>query len=129
MINVMESSNDSPFRTLLHFQATMTMNYLSADRLVCLYPKLTLNGTGVSYRNRKHIYKWVLRYISCGYVIILQPCHMGRCGPYICPYLTRFDGDAYCLTININHICGTDDMKDVIANGSISFGSKWHFRS
>lgn len=72
VIQVIYSSNYSAFAPILAFDSTLLMNYIGADRIVCVYPDLTINRIGLRLSKKKRALPFFAKYAARGFKMMAQ---------------------------------------------------------
>jgi hypothetical protein len=110
-IEIFESETGDPTRSILYSRGTHTMNFLSWNTLVSLYPKMTLNKKGVvTYTPLDPYNDWIWRWrrrryrLKNGYVVT-QPNIL----LHLHPLRRRWIGDSHSLVLQfdtpiVNHL-------------------------
>ncbi|PVG03861.1 hypothetical protein CPB86DRAFT_308657 [Serendipita vermifera] len=118
-VEVMESLTESSIRPVLAFHSTAVMNYITADSIVMLYPRLTFSRLTV--RNNAAVLDegWASKYHSRMYHVssIARVYSFQR---ELCRNLARKTGDRFCLC----HLFV--DMED--GSRQDATFAEWHFR-
>lgn len=99
-VDVIESAEKHAIAPITRFHSTLVMNYLTADSLVLLYPKLTLERTWVPQRAVPYKNNWAPRYEGRHYQ--RMPDEIGVSPRYcdlFCFKSPRSSGDRHCLFV------------------------------
>lgn len=98
-IDVIESAERLAIASIVHFHSTLVMNYLTADSLVLLYPRLTLERYWVVQDNVPQQNTWAPRYEGRNYQILVDAGVSPRYCNLFCRGINRFSSDRHCLLI------------------------------
>ncbi|KAK7675916.1 hypothetical protein QCA50_021149 [Cerrena zonata] len=108
VIDVMQSSSQSPFNPLPNFWGTHVMNALTADSFICPYPKLTYHRTALVRFRRQHPNASAMthKYKARGFVLYASNRHLSdltvSCAHFsACASRDRYFGDYDTLVVPI----------------------------
>jgi hypothetical protein len=100
-IDLMESLSQSSVLPITLFHNTIVMNYMTADSISMMYPKLTFQRKGVRANpDRRSTSKWQLKYSSRGFYVFFETRLYPPFQHSICKHLPRKTGDKFCLLLN-----------------------------
>jgi len=104
-VDVLESNYTSPVSSIAMFHSSIVMNLISADHIISLYPKLSLEKHAMLQRDAaQRNQAWMSRYIDRGFTVWSSPfvgVHHQQWVADFCPARARRMGD--CGTMIIPH--------------------------
>ncbi|KIJ52200.1 hypothetical protein M422DRAFT_43558 [Sphaerobolus stellatus SS14] len=120
-VDIIESTTASAIAPVTEFHCTALMNCISADSIICMYPKLTAAGLAVTQdRHAKDRDAWMNKYTRRGFRILTSTDKLGHgCGS-ACPAIVRTLADPDCLYFIFDQhestgtpFSGTESPKDL----------------
>jgi hypothetical protein len=121
-IDLLESLSQSSVLPVTFFHSTAVMNYITADSISILYPKLTFSRIAVRCNpDRRSVSSWERKYSRRLFHLFSAPKVYSTFQDVLCKQLTRNAEDNFCLSFNFG------DTKDKPGRGELT--AEWNFIS
>ncbi|PVG03860.1 hypothetical protein CPB86DRAFT_308649 [Serendipita vermifera] len=99
-IGLMESLTKSSTRPIAVFHSTAVMNYITADSIVIMYPKLSFSRMMVRNHRGDHASKWERKYKERMFHLFHARDAYARFQHALCTKIRRYTADPLCLSIS-----------------------------
>jgi hypothetical protein len=121
-IDLLESLSQSSVVPVTLFHSTAVMNYITADSISMLYPKLTFSRMAVRCNpDRRSVTSWERKYFRRSFHLFSSDKVYSTFHDVLCKQLARKTGDDLCLFFNFGD---TDDK-----SGKDELSAEWKFVS
>jgi hypothetical protein len=120
-IDLMESHSQSSVHPVTTFHSTVVMNYITADSISVMYPKLTFSRIAVRGNCDQRSRSWEAKYLLRKFHLFSPPGVYTNFQHILCQQLARRTGDQFCLYINFGD---TDDRV-----GRYRLSADWYFKT